>query len=221
MRNAFAATAAFLAGFGALMVATPAHAGGIGLLGVVGARQDRVYYYSSADTETFDQDEPVVYDDIEDYEAFSQLQNRPFFGGGVELLLGDRDDMFQGSFRFYWNQDAPQLDPSTRTSVVDPDYLVAAYQEDPRNIGVGLIGLNVGIVELASDRLRIGVAAHLGGGFVTLDHTEYFVGSIGPEVTYKVARQVHLFGDVVYQGRVRQVLTNSGGMFVGARYYFD
>jgi len=221
MRNVATATAAFLAGFGALMAAAPAHAGGIGVMGAVGARQDKLIYYSSADTDTLDQKDPVIYDDIRDYERFSQIQNRPFYGGGLELILGDRDDMFQGSFRFYYNQDAPQLDPSTRTSVVDPDYVVAAYRDTPRHIGVGLIGLNIGIVELASDRLRIGVAAHLGGGFITLDHTEYFVGSVGPEVSYKVARQVQLFANLAYQGRVRQTLTNSGGLFFGARYYFD
>jgi hypothetical protein len=222
MRTALSATAAFLAGFGALMVAAPAYAGGLGIIGTVGARQDEVAFYSSADTETFGGDgDPIVYDDINDYERFSITQNRPFWGGGLELLLGDRDDMIQGSFRFYYQQDSPQLDPASLTSLVDPDYVVAAYQEDPRHVGVGVIGLNIGLVEVASDRLRIGAAAHIGAGFVTLDHTEYFLGSVGPEVTYKAARQVHIFADIVYQGRVRQVVTHSGGMYVGARYFFD
>ena len=221
MRTALSATAAFLAGFGALVVAAPAHAGGLGLIGAVGARQDKVYFYSSADTETMSDDEPILYDNINDYERFSLTQNRPFYGGGLELLLGDRDDMFQGSFRFYYQQDAPQLDPANLTSLVDPDYVVAAYQEDPRHIGVGMIGLNMGFVEVASDRLRIGATAHIGAGFVTLDHTEYFLGSIGPEVTFKAARQLHIFADIVYQARVRQVLIHSGGGFVGARFFFD
>ncbi len=221
MRTALSATAAFLAGFGTLMVAAPAHAGGLGLIGGGGARTDKVFFYSKADTDSLDSGDPIIYDNIDDYERFSLTQNRPFFAGGLELLLGDRDDMFQGSFRFYYQQDAPQLDPANVTGLVDADYVVAAYQEDPRHIGVGTIGLNIGIVEVASDRLRIGAIAHLGAGFVTTDHTEFFTAAVGPEVTYKAARQVHLFADIAWQPRVRATFVNSGGLFLGARYFFD
>jgi hypothetical protein len=219
--QALSATAVFTTVVGAFLVSAPAYAGGIGIIGSGGAHTERVFFYSRADTETFNQEEPVLYSNIDDYEQFSTTQNVAQFGGGLELLLGDRDDLINGSCRVYYQQDAPQTDPATITAIVDPDYVVAAYREKARHVGVGLIGLNFGMFEFASDRMRFGLVGHIGSGFITTDHTDYFIASVGPSLTYKASRRVHVFGDVVYQARVRTIASHSGNIYLGARYYFD
>jgi hypothetical protein len=206
----------------ALMASPVAHAGGLSLLGTGGAHTDRVYFYSMADSDTFDDDEPVLYDDYNDYEQFSVDQTLPHFGGGLEIVLGDRDDLITGSVRFYYLQDGPQEDPAALTARVPSDYIVTAYREDPRHIGVGLIGLNWGLVEFASDRLRLMAVGHVGSGFLTTDHTEFFAAGAGPGIVYKAARQVHVFGEIAYQARFQQRgWQHSGNFTAGVRYYFD
>jgi hypothetical protein len=205
----------------ALFTAPAAHAGGLGILGTGGFHTERLFYYSSADPDTYDDEEPVLYLSPSDYDQYTMVQNVPNLGGGLELLLGDRDDKITGSFRAYYLKDSQQKNPGDLTDTVDPDYLVAAYREDPRHLGLGLIGLNWGIVDFASDRLRLGLSTHIGAGFVTIDHTEFFLGSAGPSLTYKASRRVHIFGDALYQARVRQTLSHSVNGMVGARYYFD
>jgi len=220
MRASFANLAA--ATTFALLVSPAAHAGGISLLGTGGAHTDRVYFYSEVDSETFEDDEPVYYDDYTDYEQFSVDQNLGHFGGGLEVILGDRDDLITGSVRFFYLQDAPQVDPGTLTSKVPGDYIVSAYREDPRHIGMGLIGLNWGLVEFASDRLRLMAVGHVGSGFLTTDHTEFFAAGAGPGITYKAARQFHVFAEIAYQARFQQRgWQHSGNFTAGARYYFD
>lgn len=214
------ATAA-LTGF-ALVGSSVAHAGGVSLLGTGGAHTDKVYFYSEVDSDTFEDDEPVYYDKFTDYEQYAVTQNLAHFGGGLEIVLGDRDDLITGSVRFFYLQDAPQVDPGSLTSRVPQEYIVTAYREDPRHIGMGLIGLNWGLFEVAQDRLRIMAVGHVGSGFLTTDHTEFFAAGAGPGVTYKAARQVHVFGELAYQARFQQRgWQHSGNFTAGVRYYFD
>jgi len=196
-----------------LLTASPAFAGGIGLLATGGAHTEPLYYYKNTD----DNGNPLK--SINDYEQKSVIETLPNLGLGVDLALGDRDDKILGDCRFYWMQDSPQVSPVDAGSTVPKDQITAAWRENSRNVGVGAIGLQWQIV--GNDKIHFNAIGHVGSAFVTLDHSEYLTLDIGPGITYRATRQVQLFGDVDYMARYRKVLTNSVNAYVGARYMFD
>jgi hypothetical protein len=201
----------------ALFFASPAaHAGGVGVIAMGGAHTEDVYFYSKVD------EDGNSYSDINDYDQYKAVQTLPTMGAGVNLVLGDRDDRIIGDCRFYWMMDGAQQDPALDTALVkDPsENVVAAYREQPRHTGIALVGLSWGLVG-NPDNFQLGAVGHIGSAFVTLDHTEFLTYDIGPSVTYRVTRQVQLFGDVVYQGRYRKTFSHSVVGFAGARYMFD
>jgi hypothetical protein len=198
-----------------LMASTPAFAGGVGLALTGGAHTEQVYLYSDH-TENGD----VEFEDINDYEQFQMSQTLPHYGGGLEFILGDRDDKIVGVTRLYYLRDAPQLDPAQVTEQVNPDFVVANVRDEARHIGYGMVGLSWGIIGDPSG-FMFNAVGHVGSAFLTVDHTEHLALDIGPGVTYKVARQVVLFGDVAYQARFRKEWSHSANVFVGARYMFD
>jgi len=206
-----------------LAAAPQAHAGGLSLLGTAGMHTDRVYFYSNVDSDTFEDDNPVVYEDFTDFEQFAVDQNLLHGGGGAEVVLGDRDDLITGSVRLLYVQDAPQQDPASITSAVPEEYIVTAYRETPRHLGIGLIGLNWGIVDFANDRFRFEAVGLVGSAFITTDHTEFFTAGIGPGIVYKAARQAHVFAEMTYFARFQQRLglNHSANFTGGVRYYFD
>ena len=197
-----------------VLLSAPAEAGGLGVLATAGAHSERVFYYSSRSPSG----EP--YTDIEDYDQFQMSQMLANVGGGLELILGDRDDRILGLCRFYYNADAAQGDPAEKTDEVDPDDVVANVRETTRHIGIGTVGLSWGFLG-QPDGFQFGAIAQLGAGLVTQDHTEFLLVGIGPGVTYKASRQVQLFGDVSYQARIRRDVSHSVTAFAGARYLFD
>ena len=71
------------------------------------------------------------------------------------------------------------------------------------------------------DTAQLGFTAQLGSGFLAESHNEFLQANIGPMVTWKVARQVQLFGDGTYQVRYRKSLSHGGNLAVGVRYLFD
>ena len=115
----------FAAAAFALTLAAPAQAGGVGLLLNGGAHSENVYFYSSQNADG------VEYSNLNDYEQFQLVEYIPNYGGGVELLLGDRDQRILGSFRVYYNQDAPQADPAGITTSVPTDADDAARSPRP------------------------------------------------------------------------------------------
>lgn len=206
----------FAAATFALFLAAPAQAGGVGLLLNGGLHTEDVYFYSKVNSA----DPTVEYSDVNDYEQFQLVEFVPNYGGGLELILGDRDDRILGSFRLYYNQDAPQVDPATVTDEVAPANVVAAYREDPHHVGVAYIGLSWGFLGDPAN-FQFGASGHLGSGFLTTDHTEFLTFDLGPMVSYRFARQTVLFADLVYQGRIRKEVSHGANFFAGIRYMFD
>ena len=202
----------------ALILSAPAHAGGIGLIVAGGAHTERMWFHS--DEIVSDDGDKVVVTDPDQFEKYEMSQTLPHGGGGIEIVLGDRDDKITGSFRLMYMQDAPQTDPAEVTDQVDPAHVIAAYRDETRHIGTGVVGLNFGIIG-NPDNFQAGLTAHLGSGFLTTDHSEFLLGDVGPSAQYKLTRQMQLFGDVTYQMRYHKGLSNGVQGLVGVRYMFD
>ncbi len=185
-------------------LSTPAFAGGIGLMGQGGFRNQTVYFYDSSDN-------------MRQYSLSQALAN---FGGGLELLIGDRDDRIIGTFKGYYVFESPERDPGTLTSLVEPANVVANWREEPRHIGVIAVGLQVGIIGDPSDKQLVAVA-DIGSGFLTRDHTEYLQVQVGAGGTIALSREIFLFGQAQYHMRAFKGLTHGASVSVGARYLFD
>ncbi len=199
----------------ALFSAT-AEAGGVGVLATGGAHTENLYYYSSVDPDG------NAYPSLDDYDQYQTTETLPHMGGGFEFLMGDRDDKIIGVTRFYYLQDAAQIDPATGSLPpgVTPGSVVSEHRDEVRHQGVGLIGLSWGLVG-DPNKFQLNAVGHMGAAFITTDHTEFLSVDVGPGVSYRVARQVQVFADVTYQFRYRKGFTHSGNVFAGARYMFD
>ncbi|MBT3217797.1 MAG: hypothetical protein HN348_01790 [Proteobacteria bacterium] len=191
-----------------------AFAGGFGLMMHGGTHSERVYFYSDHDAAG---DKLANFRDYEQYQLVQSLLNG---GGGIELILGDRDDKITGVFRGYYLIDQAQKDPADFTELVDPSYVVSTHRETARHSGVAQIGLNWGIFGKPKG-FQFGAVAHVGSGFMTSDHTEFLTADIGLTINYRFIRQMQFFTDVVYQMRWRKGASHGATMFTGVRYLFD
>ncbi len=200
-----------------LMLATNAYAGGFGLLFNGGVHTERVFYYSS---HQYGEGEPVPFESPNDYEQYEVVQTLPNMGTGLELILGDRDDRVVGTFRFFYQQDAAQLNPADVTEEIRSVHVVANHRDTPRHTGIGMVGINWGFLGNPSNFMA-GATAHVGSGFLTTDHTEFLTWDIGPTAMYKVARSVQLHADALYQGRFRKGVSHGFTGYIGVRYLFD
>jgi hypothetical protein len=196
-----------------LLTATPAFAGGLGVIVTGGAHTEPLYYYKNTD------DSGVPYGSIADYQQKKLTETLPNFGFGLDLGLGDRDDAIIGDCRFYWLMDTPQRAPWDAGSSVPKDQTTVAYREQARNVGIGEIGLTWKLV--GNENIRLNAVGHVGSAFLTDDHTEFLIADLGPGVNYRLTRQTQLFGDVSYMLRFRKDFSHSVNAFVGARYMFD
>ena len=193
---------------------SPALAGGLGVLATGGMHTEQVHFYSDHSP---DGDE---YSNVSDYDQYSLIQTLPSLGGGLELILGDRDDRIMGSVRALYINDGSQTNPAELTGEVDPDFVVGAFREKDRHLGFVMVGLSWGIIGDPGG-LQLAAVGHVGSAFLTLDHTEFLAFQAGPGLTYQASRQIQLFGDAQYQGRFRKGLTHSFMASAGARYLFD
>jgi hypothetical protein len=191
---------------------TAAHAGGVGLLATGGAHTETLYYYQSVDDQGNPIDDPALYDQFKDPQLVAN------FGGGIEFLLGDRDDRIFGVTRFFYQQDAPQLDPTKDAS--NPDSVVVAYRDSARRVGIGTIGLSWGIVG-NPNKFQFGVGTHIGSAFMTNDYSDYFLAAGGPMVTYRPTKQVMVFAEGLYTVRFRFDIQHQPTLNAGVRYFFD
>ena len=197
-----------------LWTASPAFAGGIGVLVTGGAHSEPLYYYDNTDKNGDPYKSPT------DYKQDSIVETIMNLGVGANLVLGDRDDKILGDCQFYWMQDSPQVSAKDAGATLPKGHqIVDAFRDTPRNVGVGAIGLSWTLV--GNDKLRFNAVGHMGSAFVTLDHSEYLTLDIGPGVSYRATRQVQLFGDVAYMARYRKIFTHAVNAYVGARYMFD
>jgi hypothetical protein len=189
-----------------LLASAPAFAGGLGPLVMGGVHTEKVAYYSTAT------DPPVQH---------TQQQMIGNVGAGLELVLGDRDDLIQGVFRGYWMMDTAQQDPSKRATDVPAADFVANWREKEKHVGVGSVGLNFGVLRAASDKFKLSVAVHLGSGFLTTDHTEFMLAQAGLNMSYLLSRKMEWYVDVAYGLRVRKELSHGAYGTMGIRVMFD
>ena len=195
MRSLLAAV--FLTLTTSLFAAFPAHAGGFGIITTGGIHTDRVYYYA---------------DDLQ----YLNRQSRPNMGGGLELILGDRDDKVQGFVRGYYIQDAPQVAPASA------DELGATYsiREEAREIGMVSTG-----VQWTVYGDPMGFSAYLtsvmGSGIATTDNLEFLLLEGGAGASYHIDKKIAVFGEVAAGARFRKVFYQNHNAYVGVRYLFD
>jgi hypothetical protein len=187
----------------ALMLSTNAFAGGIGLLATGGMYSDTVHFYDSS----------------KEFQQYQQTQTIANYGSGIEFALGDRDDKILGLARWYFLQETPQKDPALSTGLVDPDNVVANWRDTPRNVGMFSVGLQWSF--WSRDKLSLNATAMFGSGFLTTDHTEFFVAEGGGGASYRVARDMDLHLSVQYSLRNRKGLSHGMSSFAGVRYLFD
>lgn len=199
----------------ALFASTPALAGGFGLIGQGGFHTENVYFYSAVDPDT---NSPLT--DPLSYPQYKTVQAIPHLGAGLEFVLGDRDDAVLGVFRGYWNLDTPQADPADRQDIVAPGSVVASERESARHVGVFSMGLDWRILGDRDD-FSMGASMHLGTGALTSDRTEFFQGTIGPTVSYRLSPATSVFGDLQYVARYRKGWEHGSQLMIGARYLFD
>lgn len=187
-----------------LAFSSPALAGGLGLLGTFGLHGEKVYYYDADD----------------DFQQYSLNQTIPNYGGGLELILGDRDDRIMGTLRAYWMQDGPQKAPNTVAGIVNPAGATFAHRSTAANVGMASVGLQWGIIG-SPDLFQLNAVGGVGSGFLTVDHTEFlfFEGGIGAH--YQFARSMQVFGNVLYSGRWRKGYEHGPIAYAGVRYLFD
>jgi hypothetical protein len=198
-----------------LLLSGTAYAGGLGVLATGGIHTERVFYYSNLNPANGE-----LYRDIADYDQFSMTQLLPQIGSGLNLVLGDRDDKITGDARFFWMMDTPQADPASIDTNVPDENVVADVRNDPRHVGLMMLGLSWGLVG-SPDKVQLAAVGHVGSAFITLDHTEFLLVNVGPGVTVRLARQAQLFADVSYQLRYRKEFDHSVAGTLGVRYLFD
>jgi len=185
-------------------LAAPALAGGFGLMGAAGVHQERADYY--------DEDENHFYED----------QMRPNYGGGVYIMLGDRDDRVQGTMKIYMQADEP-----ASTDLVngrDPDFvgdtITIALRPEARNIGIATAGIQWSLVGDPAG-LSLNLLTNVGAAAITPDLSEFAYAEIGPGVSFGLDSSIQVFGEALYQPRWRKGLTHGAGGTVGVRYLFD
>lgn len=181
--------------------AAPAYAGGVGVFGTGGFHGDRVYYYQQNTLGEYEQLDP-------------QNQFNLNYGGGLEVILGDKDNKILGIFRLYFQQDAPEKEPA------DPNTYTFTYRTTPRNVGMIDAGLQFGVLG-DPDKLQGNIIATLGSGFYTVDQTEFVQGEAGIGGSYMIDRHVQLAGWATGGVRYRKRIYPMTSAYLGVRYLFD
>ncbi len=185
----------------ALLAATPyAEAGGFGLLGTGGMHTDRLYYYQENAIGEYTQMEPV-----------NQLN--PNAGGGVELIVGDKDYKINGLFRLYYELDWPVVAPSG-------DYTYNLRTDEGRHVGVIDAGLQFGVIG-EPEALQGVIVGLIGAGFLTSDQTEFAQAQVGIGGTYTIARHLQFHAEATGGARYRKRLYPLVSGTAGVRYLFD
>ena len=186
-----------------VLLSSTAMAGGIGLITTGGMYSETVYFYDGSD----------------ELRQYQQSQNIGTYGTGMEFTLGDRDDKIIGVARGYWIQETPQQNPANSTSLVSPDDVVANWREKSRNVGMFSVGLQWAFWE--KEKLRLNAVAMFGSGFLTDDHTEFFIAEAGAGASYRITRNIDAHAELQYALRNRKGLRHGFNGYAGIRYLFD
>jgi hypothetical protein len=186
-----------------ILLSTNAFAGGVGLLATGGFYTETVYFYDSS----------------KEFQQYQQSQTIGTYGTGVEVALGDRDDRIMGMARWYWIQETPQKDPALSTGLVDTDNVVANWRENTRNVGIFTVGLQWAF--LKKEKFSLNANAMFGSGFLTTDHTEFFMAEAGAGAAYRLSTTLDAHIEVQYAVRNRKGLLHGVNTYAGLRYLFD
>ncbi len=184
------------------LLASPALAGGIGLIGRGGYHGDRVYYYAENSIGEAQQQDPI---DQMNMDA----------GGGFELVLGDKDYKINAFLRVYYMADAPVQAPPDAEK-----YTFNLRTEEWRNLGVVDAGIQFGVVG-DPQAFQFCILGILGSAIMTVDQTEFFRANAGVGFTYTFARRMQAHAEVVGGIRYRKRVFPSAEMTAGIRYLFD
>jgi hypothetical protein len=187
-----------------LLLPGTAMAGGLGVLGLGGLHSDRLYYYAADESGVLTQQTP-----------YNQLN--PNFGGGLELVLGDKDDKILGVFRAYYMQDAAQTVSGPLAEGGDYVYNIRTV---PRDIGMLSGGIQWGIVGDPTG-LQFVLTTNIGSGFFTSDFTEFIQAEGGAGMSYMFNRKVQIHAEVTGGVRYRKRIYHTENLYLGVRYLFD
>lgn len=186
-----------------LATATPALAGGVGVVASGGTYSERVFFYDADGTQ------------------YRQNQMIGTYGTGIEAILGDRDDKISGFARLMWQGETPEGDPVARTSVdANFDGALNAWREDTRHTGLFAVGIQGGLIG-QPDKGMLTVTALLGSAFMTDDHTEFVYGDIGVGGTLRMGRQIEGFANLTAHGRFRKWFRPGASTAIGVRFLID
>ena len=185
----------------AALVPNTALAGGIGLFGTGGMHGTKAYYYNSNLQQGVD------------------IQQRANGGGGVEVLIGDKDDRVNGIMRLYANVDVnpgtPDFVGVNQSNAIWPKYADSTRTDLAATMGIqwGLLG--------EPDGQQLILTSMFGSAFATVDNQEYFIGDLGVGGTMMLSDIIQLSGTINAQTRYRKSLSFAGGAYISARYMFD
>ena len=186
-----------------ILLSSNAFAGGIGLLATGGMYTETVYFYDSS----------------KELQQYQQSQTIGTYGTGLEFALGDRDDKIMGLARWYWLQETPQHDPALSTGLVEPDNVVANWRDTARNVGMFSVGLQWAF--WTKNKIRLNANAMFGSGFLTTDHSEFFIAEAGAGMSYRISRDIDAHVEVQSALRNRKGLKHGMNSYAGIRYLFD
>ncbi len=191
-----------------ILASGQAYAGGIGLIGAGGLHQDRVYSYQM-DAESGDISQAPV-----------DVQYNPSFGGGIELMLGDRDNKVLGVVRGYYYGDAPQSVPAGDTGVGN------SARQSLRHVAMVTGGMQYTLVG-DPQAFQLVLIGSLGTSFLELDPSEevdlrpYAVAEAGPGITLFLTDSIQLAASTGFGVRYSKRPYFTGTGYVGLRYLFD
>jgi len=206
----------------ALTLSSAAYAGGVGIIATGGFKTENLYYYSSAR----DGGSGPSYGNFADYDQYKDGQILGSVGGGLEFVVGDRDDDIIGVFRGYWMMDTVPGNPTKGLQQGDEGYvqdqaLVYSPRTSIRQIGVGTVGLQWNFAG-DPDKWRFGATVHAGAGWFTTDNQEFFLLQPGLVFSVRTSRSTQWYVDATYTMRL-QTTSISHGMnaTTGFRFMFD
>ncbi len=183
-----------------LLSAPNALAGGFGVLGTGGIHGDRLYVYSENSVGQEEQETPID-------------QLNPNFGGGLEMILGDKDYKINGFLRMYYLADWPVQAPAG-------DYTYDLRTTSVRDIGMAEAGLQFGIWG-EPEAFQLCIIGIIGSGLLTNDQTEFMTAEAGFGFTYTMKRNIQLHAEVDGGIRYRKRIFPTVNGTAGVRYLFD
>lgn len=201
----------------ALFASAPAQAGGIGVIANGGMHQERFYAYDLSET-----------DRVQNTYIYNQM--RPNYGFGLQGVLGDRDDNFVGTAKFWFQSDAAQTDEGVKQNAESTDdnttagqaegELVYTYRQDPKPMGLATAGVQW---RLWGEPLgfQLSAISNIGASFMTPDSTEFLLAELGPGAHYTMNKRIQVHAEVLYQVRYRKGFRHGASGNVGVRYLFD